>query len=206
MGGRDYIEPYLGGDLFTCPRCGSNTSQTWYDLRLAPPDPIFDAESYAVSKCVACEDYAIWQGEVLLYPGPRLAPFMELALPEAARAGYKMARDIYAVPPACCAVLRSVLHVLFQHLGAAGDTLLDAMHSLAARYNLSAKAQRLFAMCCVHADKPLHPGVIVPSDSAQTAHELFNLIAALLRDTGLAVAPSSPTVVTTKHTLDGLLD
>lgn len=196
----DFVEPDLdgGGKPFTCPYCGSNSLPKRFDLHVIPDDPSFNGDGYSTSKCPTCDEHTIWRGEEPLHPGPRLAPFQEDVLPDTIRDDYLMARVAYAAPPAACALLRGVVHSICELAGATGSNLSDAMAQLAARHRISTETRTLFLGACAPGGKSLPPYVIVPSDTRKVANELFALIAALLRDTGIAGSTTQPSIVNPK--------
>jgi hypothetical protein len=140
--------------------------------------------SFNVSKCVACNGYAIWLHGRLIWPASSTAPPANPDLPESIRQDYAEAAQVLPHSPrAAAALLRLAVEKLAQHLVEKIDgpftgrpPKVDDLIAKLVERGLSEKILLALDVVRVIGNEAVHPGTIDLKDDEATAISLFPLI------------------------------
>ncbi|MHA1205245.1 MAG: DUF4145 domain-containing protein [Candidatus Heimdallarchaeaceae archaeon] len=205
----NYISPEFGNEAYTCPYCDIVSQHKFYSVAISVYS-ILDFDKYhkpkeknnshrkarvsfdcshsdfehlAISICVHCNNYCIWELEnkKIIFPlvyGPK--PNNDL--PKDLKDDFNEARSIINLSPRASAALsRLILEKLLKHLKIKGKNLNDMIVYLITQ-GLNEKLQKAMDTLRVFGNEAVHPGQIDLKDDRETATGLLDLINILVED------------------------
>lgn len=129
-----------------------------------------------LSQCYACDQFAIWLGEGLIWPHASEAPEPPSDLPQGLLSDYLEAAQIVNLSPrGSAALLRLLIQNLCKHLGAPGKNINDDIAFLVAK-GLDPRVQQSLDTVRLVGNDALHPGFMDLRDDRSTALALFGLV------------------------------
>ena len=184
--------PSFGKEAFYCPHCGAYAHQKWHDIGIRPLSPKIPVRTNSempvryiersefkgvyISVCAHCSNFAIWVGDMMVYPALSIAPFPAKEMPKNVKEDFLEARQIVSDSPrASAALLRLALQKLVIHMGEPGKNLNDDIGNLVKR-GLPSKIQKALDSVRVIGNNAVHPGKIDLKDDIKTATVLFELL------------------------------
>lgn len=175
--------PAVGRVAFRCPFCQAYAQQMWVQIfRTKAGAGVTKFEGLLGSQCVACEQFAIWYGPYLLYPGFSPAPLPNPDMPDDLKRDFNEARVIVRVSPrGAAALLRLAIQKLCKELGESGKHLDTDIKNLVAK-GLDVGVQQALDTVRVIGNESVHPGQIDLRDDQETAHSLFELVNGIVDD------------------------
>lgn len=133
-------------------------------------------ENLFLSQCYNCEKWAVWVGEILVYPSDKAGSLPNQDLPDNIISIVDEARSIVNLSPkGAAALLRLSLQILCKHLGEPGKDLNRDIANLVSR-GLNPTVQKALDIVRVIGNESVHPGVIDLNDDREIALSLFDLI------------------------------
>ena len=134
------------------------------------------AENVHLSRCIACDDIAVWVHERLVSPPLRTGPEPNRDLPPEINADYQEARSILELSPrGAAALLRLCVEKLCNHLNAEGDNL-DQKIAYLVKQGLREGVQEALDVVRVIGNEVVHPGQMDLKDDVRTATALFGFV------------------------------
>jgi hypothetical protein len=179
--GSDYVPAKYLSDGFNCPRsgCGAFAHQEWF-LRVDAIRHANGGESrrvggFNVSFCGRCREFALWEGERMVYPRASVVLPASEDMPREVKKYYDEARAIfYDSPRGAAALLRLAIQKLTIELGEDGKNLNKAIGSLVQK-GLPERVQKSLDVVRVIGNNAVHPGQIVIEDNPEVARSLFKI-------------------------------
>lgn len=177
--------PIFRARAYRCPHCKQFARQNWGQVAQTfieegnTHHSSFNIYNEYVwfSRCDACEEIMIWKSAEAIWPAVSLAPEAHPDFPEAIKADYEEARQIYnASPRASAALLRLCLQKLCQHLGASGDNINADIQYLYDEYGLGRRVRDSMDILRVVGNNAVHPGEIDLQDNREISLGLFRII------------------------------
>lgn len=182
--------PSFGKKAFYCPHCGAYAYQEWHDIKISPSSPkilaptnseipyvqYLEFKGVYISVCARCSNFAIWVGDMMVYPALSTVPFPAKNMPKDVKDDFLEARQIVSRSPrASAALLRLALQKLVIQLGEPGKNLNNDIGNLVKR-GLPSKIQKALDSVRVIGNNAVHPGQIDLKDDIKTATVLFELL------------------------------
>ena len=130
------------------------------------------------SQCYACDKFAVWRHDRLIYPSTRTGPAPNAELPDDIRADFEEARTILELSPrGSAALLRLSVQKLCQHLlkDDSGKDLNADIGKLVDK-GLNPLVQKSLDAIRVIGNNAVHPGVLDLKDDHDTTLKLFDLV------------------------------
>ena len=172
----EYTPPKYRLDNYHCPHCGVYAHQDWYEVFVQNTSKDESEEDITLSYCSNCRNYAIWVSENLVHPEWTAAPRPLRDTPEQVLQDYFEARMILAKSPrAACALLRSALQKLIEHIGEEDELLEENIENLKKK-GMESKIQIALNSVRMTGEDAVTPGLIDSDDDEDTAMILFNII------------------------------
>lgn len=138
-----------------------------------------EAHNLSVSECYACDQFAVWIHDRLLYPPNRRGAAPNEDLPPDILADYEEARSILDLSPrGSAALLRLCVQKLCAFLGEKGKYIDEDIANLVAK-GLNPLVQKSLDIVRVIGNEAVHPGTMDLQDNRDTASALFGLINAI---------------------------
>ncbi len=117
--------PAIDKGSFTCPHCSSIAQQHWnessgYVSKLNTQELFIalDEGGFKFSRCEACKQHSVWQGEKMIYPLKSSMPPPNEDMPKSAKEIYEEARQVEPFSSrAAAALLRVCLEKITEELG-----------------------------------------------------------------------------------------
>lgn len=132
-------------------------------------------ENVHLSRCISCQDIAIWVHSTLIFPEARTAPQVNPDTPDDIKVDYEEAALIFLQSPrGAAALLRLCIQKLCGELGQKGKSIDQAIKALVVE-GLSQKIQRALDVLRVVGNESVHPGELDIRDDSQTALTLFKV-------------------------------
>jgi hypothetical protein len=129
-----------------------------------------------LSRCYACDQFAVWRHDRLLWPKHHGEPAPNPDLPADVLVDYREAGSVLAESPrGAAALLRLAIQRLMPHLGESGKDLNRGIGNLVAK-GLDVKIQQALDVVRVIGNHAVHPGQIDLRDDSDTAIQLFELV------------------------------
>lgn len=126
--------------------------------------------------CTHCNDYSLWVGNSMIYPGEIDVESPNQDLPEDIQTDYLEAASILNQSPrGAAALLRLAIEKLVNSLDAKGKDLNAKIGDLVTK-GLSPKVQKALDVVRVIGNGSVHPGQIDIQDDPETARALFRLV------------------------------
>lgn len=127
--------------------------------------------------CEACERETVFIDGRLVWPEASQAPAPNVDMPDAIRADFEEARQIYSKSPrGAAALLRLAIQKLCGELGANPKDINQAIGELVREQKISGAIQQALDAVRVIGNEAVHPGVMDLKDDQQTAVALFGLV------------------------------
>lgn len=172
-----YTPPRFNADGFNCPFCGAFSHQEWarpsYAIGLTRYDGL---DSFKISRCPRCKNFAVWIREAMVYPDLLTAPRPNPDLSPDIKRDYLEARAILTKSPrGAAALLRLAIQKLCEELGEKGHDINTDIASLVKK-GLPAKVQQALDTVRVVGNNAVHPGQIDLRDNNEVAEQLFGLV------------------------------
>ncbi len=143
---------------------------------------VYPVYNLHISKCYACEKWALWLHDKLLHPAPHLLVECNGDAPAEIRADFEEAREIFFLSPrGAAALLRLAVQKLCRKLGESGENINDDIASLVKK-GLSVKIQKALDIVRVIGNDAVHPGQIDLNDDQDTAASLFELVNLIIEE------------------------
>ncbi len=134
------------------------------------------ARNLHLSKCLTCDEIAVWIHDRLAHPPRRSGPEPNEDLPDSILPDYQEARSILDLSPrGAAALLRLCVEKLCKHLNAAGKGI-DAMIADLVKKGLSVRVQQSLDAVRVIGNEAVHAGKMDLNDRPETAAMLFGLV------------------------------
>lgn len=171
-----YIQPEVGSQAFTCPRCGVVAKQNWWwatwnnvkgvDFRISP---------IRVATCDHCGECTLWVNETMCFPDTGNSPFPNPEMPESVLKLYREASAISSKSPrGAAALLRLSIQILCKELGEPGKDINTDIGNLVKK-GLPEIVQQSLDIVRVTGNDAVHPGQI-DTDDRETVKQLFDLV------------------------------
>lgn len=200
---QQYVPPRYGEKSFSCPTCSAYTQQNWYEIKLFRSNQVeykafaglrevqddidetwdsvkengyFADNLSAVSKCLVCEEVAVWVEGKVVHPLTHLAPLPNLDMPEDVMKIYIEARKVSTLSPtASTALLRLALEKLLPQVGAK-KAKIDTMIGDLVSQGLPKEVEKALDSLRVIGNEAVHPGTIDLQDNKDISIALFKLL------------------------------
>lgn len=180
-----YSIPEKNKPSFHCPHCGTYAQQIWSELYACKQKfqeiygPLIlknEMKPIEASLCMFCNNFTLWQGNILLYPSISSMPSPNSDMPDEIASIYNEAANVFHLSPrSSAALLRLALQKLMIHLGEKGKNINDDIASLV-RKGLNPKVQEAADIIRHTGNQAVHPGTIDFNDSSDTASSLFMIL------------------------------
>lgn len=171
-----FIAPKFKHGSFTCPSCGTFSTQYWTELFSRSPNGPITTQNVTICTCLACRHKTYWVDKELAYPRVVSAPQPHELMPEPARATFEEARGVLqASPRAAAALLRLCLQQICINLGYAGKNLNDDIAKMVSKGLPTLVSQSLDTIRVI-GNNAIHPGEIDLNDNLDIAEVLFRLL------------------------------
>lgn len=188
-----YHPPRYKAIAFHCPRCSVYAKQTWFGTcasiktlevgsgrsgswRVKEHD-LTDAIDLEVSLCDACNQYAIWLEEALLYPANVSVPKSHGDMPEEVSKLYNEAAQVLPVSPrAAAALLRLALQKLLGLVGCEGKNINNDIKHLMKSKDITTDMQKALDVLRVFGNNSVHPGQIDLNEDPEKVRAMFAFI------------------------------
>ncbi len=154
-------------------------------LRLAGGMPFLDGSGPTtsrdvynmwLSKCMECQDLAVWIYDRLVWPAMVTVPEPNLDMAPDIIADYREAAEIYGISPrGAAALLRLCIQKLCAQVGESGQNLNTDIGSLVAK-GLDGRIAKALDIVRVIGNEAVHPGQMDLKDNSEIASELFRLV------------------------------
>ena len=175
----EYKPPRFKEEGFHCPHCGVFARQEWYEVSFEERlglDEVSPPEGISLSQCENCNKHSVWVDEKMIYPLSTPAPSPLEDMPEDIREDFLEASKIVETSPrSATALLRLALQKLIWYFGERGEDIDEGIENLRKK-GLDEKIQKALNSMRVIGEEAVPPGQIDPSDDAETAFVLFNLL------------------------------
>jgi len=137
---------------------------------------VFEAYNIYLSRCFGCKQNALWHGQNLVVPRPRVGSAPNPDLDEDIRIDIDEARSILdASPRGAAALLRLAVQKLCRQVGQSGKNLDNDIQSLVDK-GMDPHLQQAFDVVRVIGNESVHPGELDLRDDRETAITLIDLI------------------------------
>jgi len=129
-----------------------------------------------LSQCFHCSKFAVWVGELLVFPARNFELAPNSDLPKDVQFDFNEARSIVNQSPrGAAALLRLAVQKLCKHLGEKGKNIDDDIGALVKK-GLNPLVQQALDIVRVIGNEAVHPGTIDLNDDRETALHLFSLL------------------------------
>lgn len=170
-----YTPPQLNGSSFNCPHCKAFSSMSWDDSYVGYRGMVA-IRSLKSAHCTHCNNYSLWIGNTMVFPGEINVESPNKDLPEEIKTDYLEAASILNQSPrGSSALLRLAIEKLVNELNAKGKDLNAKIGDLVSK-GLSPKIQKALDVVRFIGNEAVHPGQIDLNDSPEIAQALFKLV------------------------------
>lgn len=167
-----YQPPKLNCKAFNCPHCNAYARQSWSSA-------LFFSCSFNniwASRCDHCENYALWNNGIMVYPENTGIQNPNIDLNEEIQQDYIEAQIIVSRSPrGAAALLRLCIQKLCKQLGEDGKNINHDIKNLVSK-GLPEKIQQALDIVRVVGNNAVHPGQIDLNDNKDIAVQLFGLV------------------------------
>ena len=187
-----YVAPEHQVTSFTCPHCGTLTSQEWEDLTAGR-----SSTEISQSVCYEYQEPTYWYDDWMLYPLTGNTPAPHDDMPRNAKDLYVEAQAIVTRSPrSACALLRIAIQEICEELGQKDVRLFEAIGNLVKEGRINERTQKALDAIRVRAGELAHPAQISMVETATTANQLF-LLANVIVEEAIAVDKGTNAVYAT---------
>ncbi len=173
---QQYTPPGRNKPAFHCPYCGVFAHQTFQPLQANKPQGFGAVDEYGLNRCSYCGKWAIWNGDVMIYPLATTAPFPAPDMPPDVAEDYNEARATLPTSArASAALLRLAVQKLCKDLGQPGENLNEDIAALV-KAGLRPQIQQALDVVRVIGNNAVHPGELDVKDNPDSAMALFGLV------------------------------
>jgi hypothetical protein len=179
--------PRRDSETFRCPFCRAYARQHWrsfvvgYESKGSDGEGAWrglgqEVEGLALSFCDDCRQPMVWWGDEAIWPPQTSAPRPSDYMPDAVRAEFEEARQVFdRSPRSAVALLRLSLRSLCRHLGQSGRSIDEDIGALVSR-GLPVTVREALEAVRMAGDEAVEPGKLDLHDDRDAARAGFDLV------------------------------